>query len=97
VVDLKAFDGPVLKASYFAAAKPGPGVLLLHQGNREQCFMSMGVGMELRHLRYFVAVAEAGSLRPSSCISWIVQMGTLSLGDVRNGYLAITSTGKDLR
>ncbi len=34
VVDLKASDGTVLKASYFAAAKPGPGVLLLHQGNR---------------------------------------------------------------
>src|SRR5260370_22338417 len=28
----------------------------------EQCFTSMGVGMELRHLRYFVAGAEAGSL-----------------------------------
>src|SRR5258708_31489875 len=28
----------------------------------EQCFTSMGVAMELRHLRYFVAVAEAGSL-----------------------------------
>src|ERR1700746_866518 len=28
----------------------------------KQCFMSMGAGMELRHLRYFVAVAEAGSL-----------------------------------
>src|SRR5580765_7036032 len=27
-----------------------------------QCFTSMGVEMELRHLRYFVAVAEAGSL-----------------------------------
>src|SRR5580658_10370681 len=27
-----------------------------------QCLISMGVGMELRHLRYFVAVAEAGSL-----------------------------------
>src|SRR6202162_3164596 len=27
-----------------------------------QCLTSMGVGMELRHLRYFVAVAEAGSL-----------------------------------
>src|ERR1700737_5502902 len=28
----------------------------------QQCVTSMGVGMELRHLRYFVAVAEAGSL-----------------------------------
>ena len=36
VVDLKAPDGTLLKASYFAAAKPGPGVLLLHQINRER-------------------------------------------------------------
>jgi LysR family hca operon transcriptional activator len=28
----------------------------------ERCLASMGAGMELRHLRYFVAVAEAGSL-----------------------------------
>jgi dienelactone hydrolase len=34
VVDLKASDGTMLKASYFAADKPGPGVLLLHQVNR---------------------------------------------------------------
>lgn len=34
VVDLKACDGTILKAGYFAAAKPGPGVLLLHQVNR---------------------------------------------------------------
>jgi dienelactone hydrolase len=34
VVDLKVSDGTLLKASYFAAAKPGPGVLLLHQSNR---------------------------------------------------------------
>jgi alpha/beta superfamily hydrolase len=34
VVDLKSTDGTILKASYFAAAKPGPGVLLLHQSNR---------------------------------------------------------------
>jgi dienelactone hydrolase len=34
VVDLKAADGTILKASYFPTAKPGPGVLLLHQSNR---------------------------------------------------------------
>src|SRR6266487_1338233 len=33
-VDLKTSDGVMLKATYFAAAKPGPGVLLLHQSNR---------------------------------------------------------------
>jgi pimeloyl-ACP methyl ester carboxylesterase len=34
VVDLKASDGTILKASYFAAAKPGPAVMLFHQTNR---------------------------------------------------------------
>src|SRR5881392_4356466 len=34
VLDLKTPDGTVLKATYFAAAKPGPGVLLFHQSNR---------------------------------------------------------------
>jgi hypothetical protein len=33
-VDLKSPDGTVLKGTYFAAAKPGPGVLLFHQVNR---------------------------------------------------------------
>jgi pimeloyl-ACP methyl ester carboxylesterase/uncharacterized damage-inducible protein DinB len=33
-VDLPASDGIVLKATYFAASKPGPAVLLFHQGNR---------------------------------------------------------------
>ena len=36
MVDLKAPDGTILKASYFAAAKPGPGVLLFHQSNRDR-------------------------------------------------------------
>ena len=36
VVDLKASDGTLLRASYFAAAKPRPGVLLLHQVNRQR-------------------------------------------------------------
>jgi dienelactone hydrolase len=36
IVTLAAADGTKLKASYFAAAKPGPGVLLLHQCNRQR-------------------------------------------------------------
>ena len=35
-VDLKASDDTVLKGSYFASVKPGPGVLLLHQSNRDR-------------------------------------------------------------
>src|SRR5215471_8111575 len=35
-VDFKSSDGTVLKGTYFAAAKPGPGVLLLHQSNRDR-------------------------------------------------------------
>jgi dienelactone hydrolase len=35
-VDLTASDGTRLKATFFAAAKPGPGVLLLHQCNRQR-------------------------------------------------------------
>ena len=36
IVDLTAPDGTALKASYFGAARPGPGALLLHQVNRER-------------------------------------------------------------
>ena len=36
VADLTAADGTKLKVSYFAADKPGPGVLLLHQCNRQR-------------------------------------------------------------
>lgn len=36
VVDLTASDGTKLKATYFAAAKAGPGVLLLHQCNQQR-------------------------------------------------------------
>lgn len=33
-VDLRSSDGTLLKATFFPAAKPGPGVLLFHQSNR---------------------------------------------------------------
>ena len=35
-VDLEAVDGTRLKATYFAAAKPGPGVVLLHMCNSQR-------------------------------------------------------------
>ena len=34
IVDVKTTDGTILKGTYFAASKPGPGVLLFHQSNR---------------------------------------------------------------
>ncbi len=36
VLDLTSPDGVTLKASFFPAAKPGPGLLLLHQCNRQR-------------------------------------------------------------
>src|ERR1700756_1031888 len=36
IVDLRAADGTPLKATYFATPKLGPGVLLLHQINRDR-------------------------------------------------------------
>ncbi len=35
-VDIKADDGANLKATYYPAGKPGPGILLLHQCNRDR-------------------------------------------------------------
>ena len=35
-VDLEATDGTKLAATYFPAARPGPGVMLFHQCNRER-------------------------------------------------------------
>lgn len=35
-VDLKAADGTLLKGTYFPAAKPGPGVMLLHMCNSQR-------------------------------------------------------------
>jgi dienelactone hydrolase len=35
-VDLTASDGVKIKATYYSAGKPGPGVLLMHQCNRDR-------------------------------------------------------------
>src|SRR6184192_3256934 len=43
-VDLKLYDGTVLKGTYFPAAKPGPAVLLYHQSNRTRKEWDMVAG-----------------------------------------------------
>ena len=44
-VDLRSPDGTLLKATYFAAANAGPGVLLYHQSNRtRQSWDDVAVG-----------------------------------------------------
>lgn len=35
-IDIKAPDGVMLKASYFPAARPGPGILMLHACNKDR-------------------------------------------------------------
>src|SRR5258708_27239006 len=59
VVPLRiAQESPHSMLSCSLAVAPREHTLL----SLEQCPASMAVEMELRHLRYFVAVAEAGSL-----------------------------------
>ena len=58
VTDLTAADGIKLKVSFFAAAKPGPGVLLLHQCNRQRriwdglAFQLAGAGINVLTLDF---------------------------------------------
>jgi dienelactone hydrolase len=47
IVDLTAADGTKLKATYFDAGKPGPGVLLLHQCNNQGRKAWDGLGEQL--------------------------------------------------
>ena len=46
VVDMTASDGVKLKGTFFAAGRPGPGVLLLHQCNKDRQIWS-GLAREL--------------------------------------------------
>ncbi|HXM14466.1 MAG TPA: hypothetical protein VN933_04440, partial [Candidatus Eremiobacteraceae bacterium] len=46
IVDLKAADSTQLKATFFPAAKPGPGVILFHQSNRTRASWD-NVGQQL--------------------------------------------------
>jgi len=74
VVDLTASGGVILKATYFGAAQPGPGILLLHQCNRQrkvwddlaQQLAASGLNVLTLDLRGF---GESGGKRPDQASS----------------------------
>ena len=80
VVDFKSADGTVLKGTYFAAAKPGPGVLLLHQSNRDRKswdavagqLANAGINTLTLDMRGS-AKAVARVLTPSACLKMLMR------------------------
>jgi len=73
-VALTATGGVILKATYFAAAQPGPGVLLLHQCNRQRKVWDdlaerlAGSGLNVLTLD-FRGFGESGGKRPDQMSS----------------------------
>jgi dienelactone hydrolase len=68
-VDLKASDGILLKATYFAAGKPGPGVLLLHQVNRDRRSWD-GVAAQLANAGINVLTLDMRGIGESGGTRW---------------------------
>ena len=64
VVDLTAPDALKLKATMFTAAAPGPGVLLLHQGNRQRAIWD-GLGRRRAAARFHVLALDLRGFRQS--------------------------------
>ena len=96
VVELKASDGTVLKASYFAAAKPGPGVLLLHQSNRTRKawddlagqLAAAGINTLTLDMRGF---GESGSPYTKLTDAEKAQVGNMWPGDVDTAWQYLVS------
>jgi dienelactone hydrolase len=74
VVELTAPGGVILKATYFGTAQPGPGILLLHQCNRQrkvwddlaEHLAASGLNVLTMDLRGF---GESGGKRPDQASS----------------------------
>ena len=51
-IDLRAGDGTLIKATYFPAGKPGPGVVLLHMcdGGQRRVWDTLGTMLAARDL-----------------------------------------------
>lgn len=69
VVDLKAADGTPLKATYFAASKPGPGILLLHQVNRDRKSWN-GIAVQLASVGINTLTLDMRGLGESGGTRW---------------------------
>ena len=74
VIDLKSADGTVLKATYFAAPKPGPGAILYHQSNRtRQSWAALAAqlaaaGILRKRNRWYCSLARPTGRKMNLCI-----------------------------
>jgi pimeloyl-ACP methyl ester carboxylesterase len=103
VVDLKSADGTLLKATYFSAGKPGPGVLLFHQADRTRTSWD-GVARQLAAAGInTVAVdghghGESGGTREDAIKKMPADMGTffqflISQPDVQHDLIGLAGAG----
>src|ERR1700733_9601719 len=64
-VELREADGTILTATYFAANRPGPGIVLFHQSNRNRSSWSVLANQLAAAGIHALAVDARGGKRPS--------------------------------
>ena len=95
-VSLKAGDGTSLKATYFAAAKPGPGIVLLHQCNSDRSswakFAAAAAGRGYHVIAMdFRGFGESGGSQAQTPAEQQAMIGTTWPGDVDVALAYLTS------
>ena len=97
IVDLKASDAILLKATYFAAGKPGPGVLLFHQSNRTRLLTAGTVlgligarqaGRAMRSLLFQVPPLNVAVLAAGACVTAAVCLAACLLPSQRAAQIS---------
>ncbi|MBV8949644.1 MAG: SUMF1/EgtB/PvdO family nonheme iron enzyme, partial [Actinobacteria bacterium] len=77
--EIREPDGTVLKATYFAAARPGPGVVLFHQSNRDRASWD-GLARQLAAAGFHVLTVDHRGITKSS--DWKLQRDRMLPADV---------------
>jgi dienelactone hydrolase len=96
VVDLKASDGVALKASYFSAGRPGPGLLLLHACDKDRTsWTGLATDAAARGFHVltmdFRGFGESGGQRFTLGQQQQAEIDRLWPGDVDTAFIWLTS------